>query len=122
MSDRENELLENALDALDRLFDGHCGAVDVWALLVATRDALRDTPHRPALEQPLAELRMVVLSGAAADAQRDHALCITDPLRLYLARALPRPPAPLPRATYAAPGTSGDGIPPGGIAAPELSR
>jgi hypothetical protein len=81
----ERLLLENALDALDRLFDGHCGAVDVWALLVATAAAMRDTPHWPPLDQPLAELNTVVRSGTGVDAQRNRALDITDPLRQYLA-------------------------------------
>ena len=89
MTATEYELLENMLDALDRLFDGHCGAVDVRALLVATGAALLGTPYQPVVEQPLAELGEVIRSGAPADAQRDRALFITDPLRHYLAGLLP---------------------------------
>jgi len=85
----EKLLLENALNALDRLFDGHCGATDVWALFVATSQALRDTPHGPALAEPLADLEAVWRAGGLADAQRDRALWITDPVRRYLAKLLP---------------------------------
>lgn len=87
----EQLLLENALDALDRLFDRECGAIDVWALLVATAAALRDTPHRAALEEPLAELEAIWRSRSSADSQRDRAIAVTDPLRHYLARLLPPP-------------------------------
>jgi hypothetical protein len=106
MADGERLLLENALDALDRLFDGHCRAVDVWALLVATGVALRDTPHRPVVEEPVAGLRAVLRSGAAWDEQRDRALVATDPLRQYLSRVLPWPPLPLPGWADAEPGVA----------------
>ena len=96
MTDREYELLGNLFDALDRLFDWKCGAFDIWALLVATEAALRDTPHRPALEQPLSDLKAVVLSKATEEARRDHALGVTDPLRQYLADVLAWGPSLLP--------------------------
>ncbi len=86
---REKELLENAMDALDRLFDGHFGAIDLWALFVATRQALRHTSHGPALAEPLADLEAVWRAGGSADVQRDRALYITDPVRHYLAKLLP---------------------------------
>ena len=113
MADDERLLLENTLDALDRLFDGDCGAVAVWALLVATAAALRGTSHRPALEEPLAGLWEVVRSGASADAQRDRALAATDPLRQYLAEVLPWPPLPLPGSADSEPGAPMSwGVPP----------
>jgi hypothetical protein len=108
VADGERLLLENALDALDRLFDRECGAVDVWALLVATAAALRGTSHGPAVRQPLAELRAVVRSGAASDAQRDRALAVTASLRQYLAGVLPWPPQPLPDSPDAEPGAAAD--------------
>lgn len=91
MQAREQELLDNLLDALDQLFDGECDALDVWALIVATGEEMRDTPHKPALDQPLVELQTVIQSRTAADEQRDLSLVITDPLRKYLARVLPWP-------------------------------
>ena len=106
---RESELLENALDALDRLHDWHCGAFDVWALFVATAAALHDTPHRPALEQPLAALHAVIGSRAAEELQRDRALGITDSLRQYLAEVLAWRPALLPGGGSAEPGAAADG-------------
>ena len=96
MTDREYELLGNLFDALDRLFDWDCGASDVWTLLVATATALHDTPHRPALEQPMGDLKAVAMSEATNEAQRDHALSVTDPLRQYLADVLAWGPSLLP--------------------------
>jgi hypothetical protein len=40
-------LLENVLDALDRLFDFHSKAIDVCALLQATAHALSQTHSMP---------------------------------------------------------------------------
>ena len=91
MQAREAELLENVLDALDRLYDGHCGAVDVWALLTATGAALKATAHSPVLDETAAALEPVWRKVKTADAQRDQALGVTDPLRQYLARLLPWP-------------------------------
>ena len=56
MAEREQLLLSNALDALDRLFDGYSSATDVQALLLATGEALRGTAHSPHFERPAAEL------------------------------------------------------------------
>ena len=39
----EKALLNNVLDALDRLFDRQSSVIDLWALLFATADALRGT-------------------------------------------------------------------------------
>jgi hypothetical protein len=85
MAHDEQLLLENALDALDRLFDRQCGVVDVWALLVASAHALQHTPHHQVLSQPLTALKAIIRSGAADDDQLAQALEVTDPLRLYLA-------------------------------------
>ncbi len=82
----EKILLENVLDALDRLFDRHCSAIDVWALLLATSEALRATEHASQLEGPVPDLLAVVRSGASAEVVRQRALEVTDELRKYLAR------------------------------------
>jgi hypothetical protein len=85
MTTIEDELLENILDALDRLFDREMYVIDLLALLFATAEALRTTRHYEELLNPTNELREVVRSGATRDAQRDRALHITDKLRHYLA-------------------------------------
>lgn len=89
VNSREKELLENALDALDRLFDRQSSVIDVWALLLATREALRATEHHAEFDRPVAELLTLVRSGTSVDVQRDQALEVTDELRHYLAGLLP---------------------------------
>ncbi len=78
-------MLDNALDSLDRLFDGNISAIDVWALMLATAEALRDTPHAPEFERAARELLEVVRANGPIHDQRDRALKVTDDLRLYLA-------------------------------------
>jgi hypothetical protein len=84
----QKNLLGNCLDALDRLFDRHSSVVDVWALLLATSEALRATEHYRELERPLVDLSAVIRSGASAETQRERALGVTDELRHYLAPLL----------------------------------
>lgn len=91
MSKHEKLLLENALNALDRLYDGDSSVVDVWALLFATCEAVRGTDHHPEFERPMDELLLIVRSGKSAEFQRDRALGATDELRHYLAKVLPSP-------------------------------
>jgi hypothetical protein len=89
--DQAITLLENVLDALDRLFDRECSCIDVLALLMATAEALRDTPHSGELLRPIASLSDVVRSGVDGETQRERALDLTDPLRHYLAATVPAP-------------------------------
>lgn len=89
MTAREKQMLENVLNTLDRLFDRQSSAIDVWAVLLATSEALRATPHHVEFEEPTAGLLAVVRSGGTAEVQRDRALVATDTLRHYLARLLP---------------------------------
>ena len=89
MTVSENLMLENVLDALDRLFDGHTSVIDLQALVLATAEALRETPHHGMLEGPAADLLSIVRSGTDMEKQRDHALVATDRLRRYLADLLP---------------------------------
>jgi hypothetical protein len=91
MTDRQTQLLGNALDALDRLFDSDSSALDVWALLFATGEALRGSEHYVQLERPIAELLTIVRSGTSGETQRERALEVTDELRRYLAGMLPIP-------------------------------
>jgi hypothetical protein len=85
----ENLLLGNILDALDRLFDGETSVIDLQALLLATAEALRETPHHGMLEGPAADLLSIVRSGTDMEKQRDQALNATVQLRFYLADLLP---------------------------------
>lgn len=85
MTPCEKCLLENMLDALDRLFDQQSSVIDVWALLFATGEALRDTPHYPEFVNPSAELSVLIRSAQPEKAERETALKITDNLRHYLA-------------------------------------
>jgi hypothetical protein len=85
----EKQLLGNVLDALDRLFDRDSSVVDVWALLLATGEALRGTEHESELTRPLPALLAAIRSGAPAESQRDQALAVTDKLRHYLAELVP---------------------------------
>lgn len=85
----EIQLLNNVLDALDRMFDGHMRAIDLWALLLATSEALRDTVHYDALFEPTAGLLTVVRSKATHEIMQDRALAATGELRHYLADLLP---------------------------------
>src|SRR5262245_57894101 len=89
MSDCEKTLLDNALDALDRLFDRKSSVIDVWALLLATGEALRETTHYPKFNRPATALLDVIRSMEPPEVQRDRALEITDELRHYLADLLP---------------------------------
>ena len=88
-SAREKKLLDNALESLDRLFDRNISAIDVWALMLATGEALRNTPHAPELERAARELLVVVSADIPFHDQRDRALEVTNDLRHYLARQLP---------------------------------
>ncbi len=85
MNHNEKLLLEKVLDALDRLFDWKSTAIDVWAVLSATGEALRLTPHYPEFEGPTADLEALIKMGCSPEMERVVALKITDNLRNYLA-------------------------------------
>jgi len=89
VTNRENALLNNALDSLDRLFDRHSSVLDVWALLFATAEAIQETPHYSEFVEPVAMLRSIISSNDPAEQQRASALDATDRLRHYLADILP---------------------------------
>lgn len=78
-------MVSNTLDALDRLFDGVSSVIEVQALLFATGQALRGTPHLPHFEGPATELLAVIRSGESVEEMRERALTVTDELRHYLA-------------------------------------
>ncbi|NUP13547.1 MAG: hypothetical protein HOW73_46515 [Polyangiaceae bacterium] len=90
--EKEAQLLENVLDGLDRLFDDECTAMDTWALVFATSEALRGTEHSRELERALELQSTTIRSGGSKQAKRDLALSDTDQLRHYLADLLPLDP------------------------------
>jgi hypothetical protein len=85
----EIQLLDNVLDALDRLYDEKLQVIDLWALLLATSEAMRHTAHFNVLAAPIEDLLAIVRSGESDDIQRDRALLASDWLRHYLANLLP---------------------------------
>jgi hypothetical protein len=85
MTYNEKLLLENMLDALDRLFDRQSSAIEVWALLFATGEALRTTPHYPEIKNATSRLKTLIGLRYSSDLERDFALEVTDDLRHYLA-------------------------------------
>jgi hypothetical protein len=91
MSQRETLLLGNALDALDRLFDGQSSVIDVQSIFFATGEALRNTPHHQHFEQSASQLLVIARSRESVAAKRDRALMVTDDFRHYLAQFLPVP-------------------------------
>jgi len=88
MNQVEKQILESIFDALDRLFDRECKVIDVSALLYASEKALIDSAIVP-LDSYVAKLEKIVRSDEPEDIQRDHALDITNNLRVALNELLP---------------------------------
>lgn len=84
----ELQLLDNTLDALDRLFDRDLHVIDLWALLFATAEALRTSVHYDELSRPATDLLAIARSGTSDEIMRQRALYSTDKLRHYLADLL----------------------------------
>jgi hypothetical protein len=86
VGERERLLLESALDAHDRLWDGQSSVADVGALYHATGEAISGTPHSAVFGAVVAALADLLRSGLPADEMRNRALgSPTDPLRQHLA-------------------------------------
>jgi hypothetical protein len=81
----ERTLLYNLLDSLDRLYDRHCGAVDVDALLTATASAVKDPSWIASIEQASTALRDLIRSNLPLEEEYGQALVVTDDLRIKLA-------------------------------------
>src|SRR5580700_2236976 len=86
----ERILLENTLDALDRVFDRESKVIDLHAILFATDRALGENHFRLAFESPIHELKKTIQSKVPEDQRRDFALEITDDLRKVVADELRR--------------------------------
>jgi hypothetical protein len=88
MTDTERALLENLLDAFDRLYDRECGVADTEALLQATAIAIAGSAFVPKIEDARSGLSAILRSGASAVDQNLAALAATDALRRDLAEVL----------------------------------
>ena len=85
----ELRLLENVLDSLDRLFDCDSQAVDVYALLFATAEALLETSHYQLLDETTKKLDALLKAAETKNELREAALIETNKLRHYIAKLLP---------------------------------
>jgi hypothetical protein len=89
MTETETQLLENALDALDRLYDSQSSVTDVHALLFATAWAMKGTRFFDPLHD--AAKSIAPLRALPHEPARDRALVLTDDLRILLAENTPHP-------------------------------
>ena len=85
LTDIEIRLLDNVLDALDRLFDGKSSPIDIRDLLLATGHALKHPPSIPYVLDPVAALDEILRKRESPETQRQLSLEATDNLRQYLA-------------------------------------
>ncbi|MEW4454294.1 hypothetical protein AB1L30_16590 [Bremerella sp. JC817] len=88
MDKTERMLLENVLNALDRLFDHETQVCDLCDLLIATSAALSNSDHTAKLEEAASETDTLRRSSLSREKQRDQALVETDELRKYLSDVL----------------------------------
>ncbi len=85
LTDIEIRLLDNVLDALDRLFDGDSSPIDIRDLLLATGHALKHPPSIEYVLGPLAALDEILRKGESPEDQQQLSLEATNNLRHYLA-------------------------------------
>lgn len=106
----ERELLENTIDALDRLFDSQSEVVDLYALLFATGKAFGSNPLHGVFDPPVHELRKLIQSKESEDQRRDFALIRTNDLRKAIADELRRDAVENPKQRhYLSPRTNNQG-------------
>jgi hypothetical protein len=91
MPDTDIKLLDNLLDALDRLYDRATTVTDLHALVYATEVALSGSVHTAMLTDAEQLLQRLLRSGKSVTEERDIALNETDDLRKYLAGVVPFP-------------------------------
>ncbi len=89
MTKTEETLLNNVLDSLDRLYDGHTYVIDVYFLLMATSAALAETEHAIVINEAVARLEPICRTSMSTIERKSQALNVTDDLRLHLAKLLP---------------------------------
>lgn len=88
MVNERTTLLNNALDALDRLFDRETEVVDLYAILYATGLAMRSDDLSSLFRDAASSLKELDRAGFAAEQARESALSLTNSLRLAVAEAL----------------------------------
>ncbi|MBB6096446.1 hypothetical protein HNQ60_005368 [Povalibacter uvarum] len=91
MMDTETALLENAMDALDRLFDSKSEIVDTYLLTYATAQALRESRMFVLFDNASTQLQEILRSGLPKEEARERALDVTNELRIAIADLLPGP-------------------------------
>lgn len=89
MNKIEKQLLENIFDALDRLFDRKCNAIDVHALIFASEKALGETFAEIQFSDYESKLNKIIRNGKSDEIQREEALEVTNKLRSELNDLLP---------------------------------
>lgn len=88
MTEIENELLENILDGLDRLFDRESRAIDIYTLVFATSNFFSDTEYFSILDKTAKELKKILDLKLNAENERNESLIVTNDLRHFLANIL----------------------------------
>ena len=89
--DARSALLNNVLDALDRLFDRKAGVAEVHDLICQTSEALKGDELLAHFAKSANGLQGLMQEGLPSVEERDKALDITNDLRIALAESLPWP-------------------------------
>ena len=84
-------LLNNVLDALDRLFDRKAGVAEVYDLICQTSEVLKGDELIAHFAKSANGLQALMQEGLPSVEERDKALDITNDLRIALAESLPWP-------------------------------
>jgi hypothetical protein len=84
VSEISTKICENLLDTLDRLFDRDSQVIDVYALVLASSEALKDSLPELGLSGIAIELDKISKNGKPEELQREEALRATNNLRVAL--------------------------------------
>ena len=88
MREVRNQLLNNALDALDRLYDSQSGMIDIYAITYATARALPEDSMFSLLNETATALSELLRCKLTQREAQESALKITGSLRIALALEL----------------------------------
>jgi hypothetical protein len=91
MTETERTLLDNALDALDRLFDSKSEVIDAYVLIYATAQALNGSRFFSKFDRAAVQLRTIVRANPPREEAREMALAATNELRHVIADAVHLP-------------------------------
>ena len=86
----DRKLLENVIEALNRIYDGDLAAVDACALVFATSKAFIGDELSPAFESAIRGLEVIVKSDQTPGQKRYSALLATDELTKAIAETVRR--------------------------------